>query len=313
MYGPDLLNDPKMHMLPLAHFKTTVLLWCLRSQQGGPFRADQVAFALRLPEQEASEHLAALTTAGLLVHLQDGSIEPHNWSARQYVSDVSKERVRKHRASKKRQRNVTRNNGVTAPEAETDSESDPEAHSQASARKIDDQFRFIIEANPDRERVARHLLEPIVRQRRFDAPDPAYTLGQLADAFLAHDFDDAAMADVVASVIRARGAVVKASDIEQAVAAIVRVRDAAKAASANAATRRVAALPPAEKREESKEVFESDDEDPQRRHVFEAAVRGDSIEKVLRLRGYVLRTAAEAAAILAREDAAEIPAFGGTR
>jgi len=81
------------------------------------------------------------------------------------------------------------------------------------------------------ERAVRVLIEPIVRQRRLEAPDPAFALRQIAEWAGKHP--DAVLAKAAAAVLGARKAVVKAADIEDALKAeIARARLAEGASSA---------------------------------------------------------------------------------
>lgn len=115
----DLVDDPKVQRLSSDHFRALINLWCLASQNSGylPPLPD-IAFKLRLSEDRAAKVLSSLEAAGLLATDETG-IGPHNWSARQFKSDVSNERVKRHR---ERQRNVTPTVTVTPPDTETDTE-----------------------------------------------------------------------------------------------------------------------------------------------------------------------------------------------
>lgn len=124
MYS-ELLDDPKVQMLPAALFKVWVNLLCLTSKNEGKLPdLTAVAFALRLDEEATREALEKLTERGLLDNAEDGT-QPHNWNERQYKSDVSTERVKRHR---QQLRNVSGNVPPTAietpPEAETEAERD---------------------------------------------------------------------------------------------------------------------------------------------------------------------------------------------
>lgn len=66
-----------------------------------------------------STGVKALCKARLIDELDDG-FAPHDWAARQYISDSSTERVRKHRATKKQECNVSE----TPPDTETDTEAE---------------------------------------------------------------------------------------------------------------------------------------------------------------------------------------------
>jgi hypothetical protein len=107
-YG-EVINDPKVQKLTPTMFKHWVNVLCLASMHDGviPLPAD-VAFAMRISEGRAAEMLDELLALNLMDADDEGTLRPHNWSARQYKSDTSTERVRKHR----------RNVSVTPPDTE---------------------------------------------------------------------------------------------------------------------------------------------------------------------------------------------------
>lgn len=79
---------------------------CISSANGGRLPPlPDVAFALRTSETETTALLEEMFTAQLFEKKESG-IEPHNWRGRQFKSDVSTPRVKRHR---KRSRNVSRN------------------------------------------------------------------------------------------------------------------------------------------------------------------------------------------------------------
>lgn len=100
----SILNDPKVQRLKAEHFKGWINLLCLAKENDGTLpELPDIAFALRIGETETKELVSALQRNGLL-ETKDGRFTPHNWERRQYVSDVSTERVREFR---KRSRNVS--------------------------------------------------------------------------------------------------------------------------------------------------------------------------------------------------------------
>jgi hypothetical protein len=109
------LDDPKVQRLPDRLFKAWINLLCLASRHGGrlPPVAD-VAFALRMSEDQAVLAVDTIAAAGLLDRHDEG-LRIHAWETRQYQSDSSTERMRRHRA---------RRNGVTVTAPESDSESE---------------------------------------------------------------------------------------------------------------------------------------------------------------------------------------------
>jgi hypothetical protein len=132
----DILDDPKVQLLSPELFKTWVNLLAVASRNAGKLPpAHQLAFALRLGAQDMQSRLDELILAGLIDIAADGSMEPHNWSKRQWKSDDSAERVRKHRAKKSAETSgnirqaVTETDGndrvtvtVTPPDTESDTE-----------------------------------------------------------------------------------------------------------------------------------------------------------------------------------------------
>ena len=120
----DMVDDPKVQRLGPDLFKALVNLWCLASKNNGVLPSvDDIAFKLRIRPERAEKILAELTACGLLDDVDENTTAPHNWNGRQYKSDVSNERVQRHR---KRKRNVTSAVTVTPPETEADTESETE-------------------------------------------------------------------------------------------------------------------------------------------------------------------------------------------
>ncbi|HVY97878.1 MAG TPA: hypothetical protein VHA35_00150 [Dongiaceae bacterium] len=121
------LDDPKVQRLPDRMFKAWINLLCLASRHGGALPpAEDVAFALRTTEEQAILIVGALSANGLLDRHDEG-LRIHGWETRQYQSDGSAARMRRHRA---KQRGVT----VTSPESESEPEqSQNRAESDAGA------------------------------------------------------------------------------------------------------------------------------------------------------------------------------------
>ena len=120
------LDDPKVQQLSDPMFRAWVNLMCLASRGGGHFADDmaQIAFALRVTKGQASKLIAGLIDAGLLER-SGPRFEPHNWSARQFKSDVSTERVKRFRERYMQQdRNAERNGRRTVSETAPDTETD---------------------------------------------------------------------------------------------------------------------------------------------------------------------------------------------
>ena len=131
-FHSEALDDPKVQRLAPNLFKTWVNLLCIAAQAGGRLPSvDDIAFRLRLSASEAEQQLSDLILAGLIDIGPDGGRSPHNWASRQYASDDSKSRVRKHREKKKRDAQQPDNTNETPNETGcngyvTDDETPPE-------------------------------------------------------------------------------------------------------------------------------------------------------------------------------------------
>lgn len=128
------LNNRKVQSLPPELFKHWINILCIASKHGGVLPSlAEVSFGLRLSEAKAAIIVAALAKRALLDPVEGGYFRPHDWDTRQYKSDVSNERVQRHR---KRKRNVTCNVTSPLPETppETDTDTDIDDDEDARAR-----------------------------------------------------------------------------------------------------------------------------------------------------------------------------------
>jgi hypothetical protein len=133
----DVINDPKVQLLPKALRWAWIEMLCLASKNDGVLPpVEQIAFAVRSSVNDTQSDLDELILAGLIDIAPDGRLTPHNWSERQFVSDNSTERSRKHRENKKKREgngNATLHAtppDQTRPESDTDSEPDPREREQ---------------------------------------------------------------------------------------------------------------------------------------------------------------------------------------
>jgi hypothetical protein len=111
----ETLNDPKILRLSDNLFRIWVGLLCVASKHDGHIPTiDDLTFALRITPVKIDAALSKLIELGLIDN-DEGDLIPHNWSGRQYKSDTSNERVKRHR---QRKCNVT----VTPPEQNTETE-----------------------------------------------------------------------------------------------------------------------------------------------------------------------------------------------
>jgi hypothetical protein len=129
----DLLDDPKVQRLDPVLFKTWVNLLCLASRNDGVLPSvDDVAFALRLGVDSVWPRLHDLVDRGLLDKNESGEYRPHNWDKRQYKSDNSTERSKKHRATAKQQ-DVQQPCNVAATPPDTEQNRTEEVMSETSS------------------------------------------------------------------------------------------------------------------------------------------------------------------------------------
>lgn len=114
----ETLNDPKILRLSDKTHRVWIGILCIASKNNGelpPF--EDMAVMLRMKPVKLQPELESLITAGLIDH-DDAGLRPHNWNGRQYKSDVSTERV-------KRFRNSKRNVSETPPDTEQNRDAEP--------------------------------------------------------------------------------------------------------------------------------------------------------------------------------------------
>ena len=131
-YYVEALNDPKVQLLSSDLFRSWINLLCIARQYNGKLPpTSDVAFKLRISEEDAARTVRDLAKIGLFDEAPDGTFKAHNWNNRQYQSDVSTSRVKRHReGGVKRCRERGEDAAVTAPEqsrdrAETEQTSSP--------------------------------------------------------------------------------------------------------------------------------------------------------------------------------------------
>lgn len=138
------LDDPKVQRLPGDVFKVWVNLLCVASRNDGQLPSvEDLAFMLRSDAETITRVMNELRRAGLIDESEQG-LTPHNWAERQYQSDSSAERMRKHRALKRNSdvtdvttSDVTGDEKVTVQNryrADTDTDTETEKIISAPAR-----------------------------------------------------------------------------------------------------------------------------------------------------------------------------------
>ncbi|WP_316232384.1 hypothetical protein, partial [Bradyrhizobium sp. SZCCHNR1051] len=139
----EAVDDPKLILLSDKAHRAWFNLMCVASAYGGALPDIKVvAVKLRITPPQAAAIIAELVQAELIDRMEDGRMQPHNWSSRQYKSDVSTERV-------KRFRNSKRNVSETPPESESETEKkDSEANASGAEAPIDHRKRLFDEGLP---------------------------------------------------------------------------------------------------------------------------------------------------------------------
>jgi len=92
MYA-EFATDPKVQMLPEHMQRRLVMLFCIRCNGDATLQEQEIAFQLRITEQEWAETKALFISKKFI----NEANEILNWGKRQYRSDSSTERSRKHR------------------------------------------------------------------------------------------------------------------------------------------------------------------------------------------------------------------------
>ena len=132
MYA-EFAADPKVQMMSEVDQRRFVMVLCLRcSNDRVTLQDDEVAFQLRISNDEWARTKALFLQKGLIG--EDNT--PTAWDRRQFVSDSSAERVRRHRDKKKKEAKQACNVTATPPEADT--EADTEAEEKRAALPVGD-------------------------------------------------------------------------------------------------------------------------------------------------------------------------------
>lgn len=108
----EFATDPKVQMMSEANQRRLLMIMCLRCNGDVTLQDEIVTFQLRISGEEWGGTKAEFKRLGFI----DDSNKIINWEKRQFISDVSNQRVKLHRDRVKRQCNVT----VTPPETESD-------------------------------------------------------------------------------------------------------------------------------------------------------------------------------------------------
>lgn len=111
----EFATDPKVQIMDEALQRRLIMLFCLHVENVlATLHATEIAFALRISEQELEETKAIFMQKGFI----NETWNLINWAKRQYVSDSSTERSRKHREKIKKEVQRECNVAATAPDTE---------------------------------------------------------------------------------------------------------------------------------------------------------------------------------------------------
>ncbi|MCR4319707.1 MAG: hypothetical protein NUV74_05150 [Candidatus Brocadiaceae bacterium] len=105
-------HDPKVQLLSEQDQRRLIMIFCIRCNGSVTLQDKYVTFQLRISDQEWQQTKDVFIDAGFID--QDNNVL--NWDKRQYVSDSSVERVRRHRALHKPVTVTPCNVTVTPPE-----------------------------------------------------------------------------------------------------------------------------------------------------------------------------------------------------
>lgn len=110
----EFATDPKVQMMSETNQRRLVMLFCFRCNSDVTLQDEEITFQLRITPEEWASTKAEFMKRGFV----DNDNEVLNWDKRQYVSDSSNQRVKRHREKMKQDCNVT----VTTPDTDTDTE-----------------------------------------------------------------------------------------------------------------------------------------------------------------------------------------------
>lgn len=153
----EILDDPKVQLLSPELFKTWINVLAIASKNGGKLPSVRdMAFSLRLSVDDIQSRIDDLIMAGLIDILPGKKLEPHNWSKRQWKSDDSADRVRKHRAKKSQGSEANketpteplRNDIVTVTVTPPDTDTDTDTDTESERKKVVEAPEPKIDAKP---------------------------------------------------------------------------------------------------------------------------------------------------------------------
>ena len=131
----EFANDPKIQMMSESNQRRYIMLLCIRCNGDVTLQDEEVAFQLRISNEEWATTKALFIGKGLIAD----DNKPTAWDKRQFSSDSSAARVSKHRAKKKEQCNVT-----VTPQIQNRTDTDTEQKEQKQrAPRFDAQAHLV--------------------------------------------------------------------------------------------------------------------------------------------------------------------------
>lgn len=102
----EIIDDPKVAKMDAETFKFFIFLMALACEQEKEgyieMTLDEISWRLRCNVSETLQNVSLLVSCNILTKISDNKYMFLNWEKRQYKSDNSSERVRKHRTVMKR-------------------------------------------------------------------------------------------------------------------------------------------------------------------------------------------------------------------
>lgn len=135
----EILNDHKVQMLPEVYRWRLVALMCIRCNVAETLPDSAIAFHLRITEKEWQTTKKAFI-ANQFIDLENNLI---NWNKRQFISDSSTERSKRHREKLK----VQRCGDVAATAPDTDTDTDTEYNKKPTTNVVVKKEKFKLPEN----------------------------------------------------------------------------------------------------------------------------------------------------------------------
>ena len=137
----EAVDDEKLRLLAFEDRWHYVAILCckgsglLDDDSDHQLRVRKIAVKLGVQLRELDEIARRLSEVGLI---DQDTLQPINWDARQFRSDSSADRVRRHRESQKKQQlnKTKRGSNVTVTPPETDTETDTERKKREPAKRF---------------------------------------------------------------------------------------------------------------------------------------------------------------------------------